>query len=88
MASDSVRRFALIPVRHESKENPIMHKRQALRFVVGLVGLVGFSILMGIREELTTIWGRAAIAGLAALIGISALFYVLYTKEPTQRRSL
>lgn len=64
-----------------------MHKRQALRYLVGFVGLAGFAILMGIREELPTIWARATIAGLAALIGISALMYVLRTKEPTQRQN-
>jgi hypothetical protein len=83
-----VRRFALIPAHLELKGNPIMHKRQAHRFLVGLFGLVGFSILMGIREEIPNIWGRAAVAGLAALIGISALLYVLRTKQPKQDRRL
>lgn len=64
-----------------------MHKRQVYRFIVGLFGLVGFSMLMGIRDEFSTIWGRAAISGLAALIGISALFYVLHTKQLKQDRS-
>jgi uncharacterized membrane protein len=59
---------------------------QLRRILVGVAGLIGFSILMAARESFSTLLGRALVAGLAALVGSSAFFYVLKTapKRPSQ----
>jgi len=52
---------------------------QLRRLLVGTVGLVGFSVLMAAREELSSFFLRALVAGLAALVGVSAFLYVQRT---------
>ncbi len=56
------------------------------RILVGIVGLVGFSLLMAARETSSDMLVRALVAGLAALVGGSAFAYLLKTapKRPEQ----
>lgn len=49
------------------------------RILGGVVGVVGFSVLMAAREGFTSPYARALVAGLAALVGGCALLYVQRT---------
>ncbi|MDI3290471.1 hypothetical protein [Polyangium sp. 15x6] len=57
---------------------------QVRRFAVGLAGLLGFSILMALRDEVSSIFGRAVVAAVAALVGVSAFMFLQKTR-PSRR---
>ena len=57
-----------------------MQRRNLLRPLVAVFGLVGFALLMALRQEVPSVAGRAAMATLAALVGASAFLYLQRTK--------
>ncbi|MFT3768368.1 MAG: hypothetical protein QM820_23215 [Minicystis sp.] len=62
-----------------------MSRSNLFRFAIAAAGIAGFAILMALREEAHGRPLRAAIAGLAALIGVSSFLYALRAR-PLPRR--
>ncbi|MGD0651026.1 MAG: hypothetical protein ABSA97_07785 [Verrucomicrobiia bacterium] len=66
---------------NQSGKRPRMTGPQILRFIVGVVC---FGVLMGIRQEFSSMWVRVIVAGCAG--AILAICVGLYTASRTDKR--